>query len=504
MFFIIFVYLFILCSSTIPHDINTLHFLITEKYGNVTNMNNTLNILTGKFTGRSPKDRYIVFDDETDNKVHWNSNNQPINKSNFFIIERNMRHYMEHKETFTRKFYGGTYRFEIITTQPQYSVFVYNMFIEPSIYEYFSFIADWKILHAADYHEVPKIHGTRSSNFVILCFSERTILIGGTGYTGEIKKSVFTVLNFLYPTYHDVFPMHCSANKDKYHNQSALFFGLSGTGKTTLSADKERHLIGDDEHGWTNDNYIFNMEGGSYAKVIELTYAKEPDIWNSIHSSAMLENVVIDHTGTPDFSDSTITDNTRVSYPLHHITPLKSLTMYDGPINLFFLSCDAYSILPPVSKLSYDDASYHFLSGYTAKIAGTELGITEPQATFSPCFGLPFMILHPTVYANLLKKRLEQSKANIWLINTGWIGGSYGIGQRISLKHTRRIIKLILSNQIDSFLYERDEMFKLNKVVYMDQISENILNQEIAWNNFSLYTQTYNMLHNLFSQNVLL
>lgn len=502
----LYIFLFYLLTtlsySVTIYDINDIRNMTVHHYGNLTTMNNTINILTGKFTGRSPKDRYIVFDNETNNKVDWNFNNQPINLTNFYTIQRNMKQFIQHKKTFSRKFYGGTYRFEIVTTQPQYSLFVYNMFIEPSIYESFGFVADWKILHAPDYHEIPHVYGTKSSNFVILCFSEKTILIGGTGYTGEIKKSVFTVLNFLYPTYHNVFPMHCSANKDKYSNESALFFGLSGTGKTTLSADKERYLIGDDEHGWTDDNHIFNVEGGSYAKVIDITYSKEPDIWNSIHSSALLENVILDHNGMPIFSDSTITDNIRVSYPLHHITPLKSITMYNGPNNIFFLSCDAYGILPPVSKLSHEDASYHFLSGYTAKVAGTELGIIEPQATFSACFGLPFMILQPTVYANLLKKRLQQSNVNVWLINTGWLGGSYGTGKRISLKYTRQIIQLILTNDTSSFIYERDELFKLNKVVKMDQINENIINQKLAWKNISSYNKTYHFLHNLFITNV--
>jgi phosphoenolpyruvate carboxykinase (ATP) len=497
--------LLITCCCKIPYsdDVKSLRNLIVDNYGEITKMNNTLNILTGKFTGRSPKDRYIVYDDETEDKVDWNENNQAITKTNFYKIQKSMKEFLENKKTFTRKFYGGTYHFEIVTTQPQYSLFVYNMFIEPSIYESLGFVTDWKILHAPEYKEVENSRGTRSKNFVILCFTEKTILIGGTGYTGEIKKSVFTVLNFLYPTYHDVFPMHCSANKEKNTNNTALFFGLSGTGKTTLSADKDRLLIGDDKHGWTDNNEIFNMEGGSYAKVIDLTYMKEPDIWNSIHSSAMLENVVIDKkTGMPKFSDSSITDNMRVSYPLHHITQLKSLTMYTGPQNVFFLSCDAYGILPPVSKLTYEDAGYHFLSGYTAKVAGTEQGINEPQATFSACFGLPFMILKPNVYSTLLQDKLQRSNANVWLLNTGWVGGSYGVGKRISLEYTRRIVSLILSNRIDSFVYERDDNFKLNKVIEMNEIEGNVLNQELAWKNLTLYKETYVNLNELFHKNI--
>jgi phosphoenolpyruvate carboxykinase (ATP) len=328
------------------------------------------------------------------------------------------------------------------------------------------------------------VDGTRQPNFAILSFAEKTILIGGTGYTGEIKKGIFSALNFLYPEFHDTFPMHCSANLGD-NGDTALFFGLSGTGKTTLSADPHRLLIGDDEHGWTADGTVFNFEGGCYAKVIDLSQEKEPDIWNAIKPGAILENIVMSDAGVPDYADKTITENTRVSYPIEHITHVAPGLRGPAPKNVFFLTCDAYGVLPPLSKLGPEQAAYHFISGYTAKVAGTEAGVTEPKAVFSACFGAPFMPLHPSDYASMLMKRMQQGDLHVWLVNTGWVGGGYGVGSRIKLRYTRAMITAALEGH--SLETSPDEVFGFERVTACPGVPAEVLNARGQWNNEVAY-----------------
>src|SRR5690606_3276275 len=323
---------------------------------------------------------------------------------------------------------------------PWANLFCNNLFITPTTQELENFEHEWLILQVPEFEANPAVDGTRSSNFTIVNFTKKTILIGGSAYTGEMKKGIFSVLNFILPHEHGILPMHCSANEGKDGDVS-LFFGLSGTGKTTLSADANRSLIGDDEHGWA-DNSVFNFEGGCYAKVVDLSAEKEPEIYGAIKEGALLENVTFfENSNVVDFSNTKLTENTRVAYPIDYIPNAKQPSLGAIPTNIFFLTCDAFGILPPISKLTKAQAMYHFISGYTAKVAGTEVGITEPQTTFSACFGRVFLPLHPTQYAELLGKKLEQHpEVNVWLINTGWTGGKYGEGKRMNLKYTRAMI----------------------------------------------------------------
>jgi phosphoenolpyruvate carboxykinase (ATP) len=363
------------------------------------------------------------------------------------------------------------------------------------------FTPEWTLLHAPGFQADPSVDGTRQGNFAILCFSEKTILIGGTGYTGEIKKSIFSALNFLLPTHQNTLPMHCSANVGK-SGDTALFFGLSGTGKTTLSADPNRKLIGDDEHGWAPDGTVFNFEGGCYAKVIDLSEEKEPDIFRAIRPGALLENIVF-HEGTiaPDYTDSSITENTRVSYPIDHIDLIQVPSVGDAPQNIFFLTADAYGVLPAISKLSPEQAAYHFMSGYTAKVAGTEVGITEPSATFSACFGAAFMPLHPAVYAEMLSKKLKDSNIHVWLVNTGWVGGAYGVGERIKLKYTRALITAALDGRLQKESFARDERFGMDFATSCPEVPSEFLTPRAAWADGAAYDAQADMLAGKFRAN---
>ena len=326
-------------------------------------------------------------------------------------------------------------------------------------------------------------------------------MIGGTGYTGEIKKSIFSALNFLLPTHQNTLPMHCSANVGK-SGDTALFFGLSGTGKTTLSADPNRKLIGDDEHGWAPDGTVFNFEGGCYAKVIDLSEEKEPDIFRAIRPGALLENIVF-HEGTiaPDYTDSSITENTRVSYPIDHIDLIQVPSVGDAPQNIFFLTADAYGVLPAISKLSPEQAAYHFMSGYTAKVAGTEVGVTEPSATFSACFGAAFMPLHPAVYAEMLSKKLKDSNIHVWLVNTGWVGGAYGVGERIKLKYTRALITAALDGRLQKESFARDERFGMDFATSCPEVPSEFLTPRAAWADGAAYDAQADMLAGKFRAN---
>ena len=448
--------------------------------------NGTLSVNTGKFTGRSPQDRFLVKDAYTENKIWWGKANKAISSENFDKLQDEVVNYLSGKEVYVKDGYVCSlpeYRTNIrtIAELPWSAYFLWNMFCRLTPEEQNSFDEDWLILCAPGYEcPDPEAFGIRQGNFSILNFSKKVTLVGGSAYAGEMKKGVFTALNLILPVEKDVLPMHCSANVGE-EGDTAIFFGLSGTGKTTLSADPNRKLIGDDEHGWTADNTIFNFEGGCYAKVIDLTEEKEPDIFRAIRPGAMLENVVFKEDGWPDYEDSTITQNTRVSYPINHIDNIQEQQYASNPKNIFFLTCDAFGVLPPVSKLIPGQAAYHFISGYTAKVAGTEAGITEPVPSFSACFGGPFMPLHPTVYGEMLSKKMTEAGVNVWLINTGWSAGPYGVGSRIKLKYTRAMITAILNGDLDNVDYDQNFIFGLHMPKYCPGVPSEILDPMNTW-----------------------
>jgi len=440
--------------------------------------NGTLAINTGKFTGRSPQDRFIVKDDYTKDRIWWGKTNKGISPENFDYLQSEITNYLSGKEIYVRDAYvcaDPEFKTNVrtVTEYPWSNMFVYNMFLRSEESELENFKEEWLVLCAPGYEaKDPKSCGLRQGNFSILNFTKKIALVGGSAYTGEIKKGIFSSLNFILPVEKEVLPMHCSANVGE-DGDTAIFFGLSGTGKTTLSADPDRKLIGDDEHGWTADNNIFNFEGGCYAKVIDLTEDKEPEIFRAIKPGAILENVVFKDNGEVDYMDSSITQNTRVSYPIYHIDNIQKPSYAGNPTNIFFLTCDAFGVLPPVSKLTPGQAAYHFISGYTAKVAGTEAGITEPVPSFSACFGEPFMPLHPTVYAEMLSKKMQDAGVNVWLVNTGWSGGPYGTGSRIKLKYTRAMITAILEGKLDNAEFEQHPIFGL----FMPKTCPNVPNE---------------------------
>jgi phosphoenolpyruvate carboxykinase (ATP) len=448
--------------------------------------NGTLAINTGKYTGRSPQDRFIVKDDYTDKRVWWGKTNKAISPENFDYLQSEIENYLSGKEIYVRDAYvcaDPEYKTNVrtVTEYPWSNMFVYNMFLRSEESELENFNEDWLVLCAPGYEATdPKKHGLRQGNFSVLNFTKKIALVGGSAYTGEIKKGIFSSLNFILPVEKDVLPMHCSANVGEA-GDTAIFFGLSGTGKTTLSADPDRKLIGDDEHGWTANNNIFNFEGGCYAKAIDLTEEKEPDIYRAIKPGAILENVVFKDNGEVDYMDGSITQNTRVSYPIYHIDNIQKPSFAGNPTNIFFLTCDAFGVLPPVSKLTPGQAAYHFISGYTAKVAGTEAGITEPVPSFSACFGEPFMPLHPTVYAEMLSKKMQEAGVNVWLINTGWSGGPYGVGSRIKLKYTRAMITAILEGELDDVEFENHPIFGLAMPKTCPNVPEELLDPINTW-----------------------
>ena len=449
--------------------------------------NGTLAVNTGKFTGRSPQDRFIVKDNYTTDKVWWGKINKPVEPIQFDVLQNEIVKYLSGKEIYVRDGYvcaDPKYKMNIrtITEYPWSNMFVYNMFLRLNEEELENFEEDWLVLCAPGYVcPDPSTHGIRQGNFSILNFTKKVALVGGSAYTGEMKKGIFSALNMILPTDKNVLPMHCSANVGE-DGDTAIFFGLSGTGKTTLSADPNRKLIGDDEHGWTAENTIFNFEGGCYAKVIDLTEEKEPDIFRAIKPGAILENIVFKQgTKEVDYMDSTITQNTRVSYPIYHIDNIQQPSYADNPKNIFFLTCDAFGVLPPVSKLTPGQAAYHFISGYTAKVAGTEAGITEPVPSFSACFGAPFMPLHPAVYAEMLSKKMQDAGVNVWLINTGWSGGPYGVGSRIKLKYTRAMITAILNGELDNVEFQQHPIFGLFMPTSCPNVPEEMLDPMNTW-----------------------
>jgi phosphoenolpyruvate carboxykinase (ATP) len=461
---------------------------------------------TGEFTGRSPKDKFTVHDKLTGKAVWWNNFNIPFDPDQFQKLYEKMIRYFTGKEFFVRDAFAcadARYRMNlrVLTEYAWSDLFAHNMFIRPSSDELTNFVPEWHVLCAPGFRANPREDGTRQHNFSIIDFTRKVILIGGSAYTGEIKKGIFTALNFILPHQKNVLSMHCSANIGR-DGDTAIFFGLSGTGKTTLSADPQRLLIGDDEHGWTPDHQIFNFEGGCYAKTIDLSKEKEPEIFAAIRPGALLENIVFKKgTNDVDFHDSSKTENTRVSYPLAHIQRLAIPSIGKNPKNIFFLTCDAYGVLPPISRLTPGQAAFHFISGYTAKVAGTEAGISEPTMTFSACFGAPFMPLHPTTYAHMLSQRMKEAKAKVWLVNTGWSGGPYGIGNRMSLQHTRALIRAALDSRLDHEEFETHEIFGVAVPQHCPGVPSEILNPRNTWTDRDAYDQKANYLAGAFNKN---
>jgi len=464
-----------------------------------------LAIETGEFTGRSPKDRFVVCDEKTENSVWWGDVNIKFTPEKFDALFDKMKAYLKGKDVYVRDAYAcadDNFRLNlrVVTEFPWSNMFAYNMFLRPTAEEIESFEPEWHIVCAPEFMAIPDEDGTRQHNFAILNFTKKMIIIGGTGYTGEIKKGIFSVLNYILPHEKNVLSMHCSANIGK-DGDTAVFFGLSGTGKTTLSSDPNRRLIGDDEHGWSNDT-VFNFEGGCYAKTIDLSREKEPQIYDAIKFGAILENITFfEDTSTPNYEDNSITENTRVSYPIHHIDNIVVPSVGTSPKNIFFLTADAFGVLPPISRLTKEQAMYHFMSGYTAKVAGTEMGITEPTTTFSACFGKAFLPLHPAKYAELLGQKLEGTDTKVWLINTGWSGGSYGVGSRMKLSYTRAMITAALEGKLDNVEFDTLPVFDLAIPTSCEGVPSEILNPRGTWADKAAYDETANNLASQFVKN---
>jgi len=461
---------------------------------------------TGRHTGRSPRDKYIVNEAGTKDTVWWGGINQPIEPARFDSLQQRMLAYLQGREMFVQDLYAGAdpeYRLPVRVISPSawHSLFSRNMFIRPQPAELAEFRPAFTILHAPEFKAIPELDGIRSETFILVNFASGFVLIGGTRYAGEIKKSVFGYLNFVLPT-RDVLPMHCSANVGP-KGDCAIFFGLSGTGKTTLSADASRTLIGDDEHGWSPRG-IFNFEGGCYAKVINLSPTAEPEIYDTItRFGTVLENVVLDPvTRMPDVDDGSLTENTRACYPLDFIPNADPHGMAPHPKNVIMLTCDAFGVMPPIAKLSSEQAMYHFLSGYTAQVAGTEVGLgKEPKAVFSTCFGAPFMPRHPSEYAKMLGDRIARFKADCWLVNTGWSGGAYGVGKRMAIAHTRALLRAALDGSLAGAPMRQDPNFGFLVPESCADLPANVLDPRGTWSDKRAYDEIARNLRGNFEQN---
>ena len=462
-------------------------------------------VRTGIHTGRSPKDKFVVREDSSNAIVDWGAVNQPFSPEQFDMLYARLTAYLSARKLYVEDLYAGAdqqYRLSVrvVTEFAWHALFVRNLFICPPAADLVEFIPQFTILCAPTFDADPSRDGTRSKTFVIVNFAKRIILIGGTWYAGEMKKSIFTVLNYLLPL-KGVLPMHCSANVGD-DGTSAVFFGLSGTGKTTLSADATRGLIGDDEHGWS-DNGIFNFEGGCYAKVIKLSKASEPEIWAASNQfGTVLENVVLDEqTRRVNFDTDRYTENTRSAYPLTYIPNAVPTGTGPHPRNIIMLTADAFGVLPPISRLTKEQAAYHFLSGYTAKVAGTEKGVTEPQATFSTCFGAPFLVHKAQVYADLLVAKMQKHNVNCWLVNTGWVGGSYGTGYRMRIAYTRDMVRAALDGVLDVVPYHAEPVFGLHIPEYVSGVPNDVLIPRSTWRDGAAYDAKATELLNRFESN---
>ena len=463
-----------------------------------------LSVKTGKFTGRSPDDKFIVDDEITHDIVDWGKVNHPIASEKFDNIFERMKQHVSGKDFFIFDGFVGAdpesrLPIRVFTDNAWYNIFASQIFIRPKPEELDNHKPEFTLFFVNDFASLPEIDGTKSGTFIIINFSKKMVLIGYTSYAGEIKKAMFSVMNFLLPR-RGIFPMHCSANMGK-NGDTALFFGLSGTGKTTLSADQERYLIGDDEHGWS-DRGIFNFEGGCYAKCINLNKEHEPQIWNAIKFGSVMENVTVDElTREPNFEDSYLTENTRVVYPLDFIPGAVIPSVATHPKVVIFLTADAFGVMPPVARLTKEGAMYHFISGYTSKLAGTERGITEPKETFSQCFGAPFMPLPPVEYAKMLASKISEHNTSVYLINTGWTGGPYGIGRRMDLKYTRAMVSASLNGDLDKVQYKHDSIFNLDIPLSCPQVPSKILDPSFSWSNEEQYVVAAKRLAHLFIEN---
>ncbi|HVE78657.1 MAG TPA: phosphoenolpyruvate carboxykinase (ATP) [Gemmatimonadaceae bacterium] len=463
--------------------------------------------VTAPHTGRSPNDKFCVKEPSTAQDVDWGKVNQPISPEHFDTLLADVQAYLNGRaELFVQDLYCGAdpkHRLSVryVTPNAWHSHFVRNMFIRPEPSALPEFDANFSVLHAPDFQADPAKHGTRTGTFIVLNLGRRTVLIGGTRYAGELKKAMFTVMNYMMPKA-GVLSMHCSANVGK-GGDTALFFGLSGTGKTTLSADPERALVGDDEHGWS-DRGIFNFEGGCYAKVVNLSGEGEPDIYRTTQMfGTVLENVVLDPvTRKVRFEDQSITENTRASYPLHYIQNHVPNGLGGHPKHIVFLTADAFGVLPPIARLTREQAMYYFLSGYTAKVAGTERGVTEPQATFSACFGAVFLVWHPTKYAEMLGKLIDRHEARVWLVNTGWTGGAYGSGTRMKLKHTRAMVRAALAGQLDDAHFETDPVFGLAVPTEVAGVPVGVMKPRGTWRDAAAYDAQAKKLAEMFRKNI--
>jgi phosphoenolpyruvate carboxykinase (ATP) len=462
---------------------------------------------TGKHTARAANDKLVVREPESEAHIWWGEYNRPYSLEKFNAIYQRMLGFMQGRDLFVRDCYAGAdpnYRLpvRIITEYAWHSLFARNMFIQPETNdELRKFMPDFTVISIPSFRAMPEVDGTNSPTFILLNFDQRICIIGGSGYGGEIKKSVFTVLNYMLPR-QGVLSMHCSANVSK-EGESALFFGLSGTGKTTLSADPKRGLIGDDEHGWSDEG-IFNFEGGCYAKVIALSPTAEPQIYACTRKfGTVLENVIYDRvTRRLDLDDENLTENTRAAYPLHFIDNAVPTKMAGHPKNIIMLTCDASGVMPPIARLTPEQAMYHFISGYTSKVAGTEIDLgKEPEQTFSSCFGAPFMVHHPYKYAELLKNKMKKHKAQCWLVNTGWTGGQYGIGKRMSIKHTRTLLNAALSGELLDAEYRTDEYFGFEVPAHCDGVPDKVLVPRDTWEDPQAYDEKYIQLASLFVEN---
>jgi len=476
--------------------------LAVERNEGVVNSTGSLSVNTGKYTGRSPDDRFIVYDDKTHDTIDWGKINHQFPSDKFEKLLEKMKNFVDNKELFVFDGFVGSDQenrlpIRVINDHVWQNLFGRTLFIQPTNEELENHEPEFTILCINDFEAVPEIDGTRTNVFILVDLTRKIVLIGGTQYAGEMKKSMFSVMNFLLPE-RGVFPMHCSANIGK-KDDTVLFFGLSGTGKTTLSADPNRQLIGDDEHGWS-DNGTFNFEGGCYAKCINLSQEAEPEIWNAIKPGAVLENVVLND-NVPNFNDNSLTENTRVAYPLDYIPGAVIPSVGGHPKVIIFLTADALGVLPPISKLTKEGAMYHFMSGYTSKLAGTERGIKEPKSVFSECFGAPFMPRPASVYAKLLGEKINQHNTVVYLVNTGWSGGSYGIGKRIKIKYSRAMITAALSGALDIVKYDHDDLFNLDVPTEVDDVPSEILDQKNTWVDKDSYVLSAKNLAQMFVEN---
>lgn len=457
---------------------------------------------TGKYTGRTPKDKYVVKEPGSEGNIWW-GNNTPMEPEVFNALLSKANDFIGGKKLYVVDTFGGAdpehrIRARFIVQKAWHALFIKTLLIRPTAEELKTYTPDWTILDVCELTADPEKDKTRSEAVISLNFSEKMVLIMGTQYAGEMKKSVFTIMNYLLPL-KGVMSMHCSANIG-IEGDTALFFGLSGTGKTTLSADPERRLIGDDEHGWT-DNGVFNVEGGCYAKCINLSPEGEPQIYNAIKFGSVLENVVLDENRAPNYEDSSLTENTRCAYPVEFIDNAVIPSVGPHPKNIVFLTADAFGVLPPISKLSPEQAAYHFLNGYTAKVAGTEAGVKEPQATFSTCFGAPFLPLEPRVYADLLSEKIAKHNVKVWLVNTGWTGGGYGVGHRMNLQHTRAMIHAAFNGKLENVGYEKDPVFGLEVPTEVPGVPHEVLMPRKTWSDTAAYDAKAKELFEMFENN---